>query len=93
VAIISATMVPANEVVAKLLIDLIGFLLLLVCRLKAAGIDIPLNFFANHSGYRLLFARDGGASQTLVHGPTKSEWDCSSCNRPGHTRSQSVILR
>jgi hypothetical protein len=91
VAIISATMVPANEVVAKLLVDLIGFLLLPVCRLKEAEIDIPLNFFANHSGYRLLFARDGGASQTLVHGP-KSGWDCFFCNRPGHTRPQSVIL-
>jgi hypothetical protein len=92
VAIISAKRLPATEVVAKLLVDLIGFLLLPVCRLKEAEIDIPLNFFANHSGYRLLFARDGGASQTLVRGPTKSGWDCFSCNRPGGTRTQSVIL-
>jgi hypothetical protein len=37
-----AKMVPANEVMAKLLIDFISSLLLLVRRLKDAEIDIPL---------------------------------------------------
>jgi hypothetical protein len=34
-------MVPANEVVAKLLVDFISSLLLPVCRLQKVGIDIP----------------------------------------------------
>jgi hypothetical protein len=41
VAIISARRVPANEVVAKLLVDRIVFLLLHVCRLKEPEFDIP----------------------------------------------------
>ena len=41
VASMSARMVPANEVVAKLFVDFISSHLLPVCRLKDAGIDMP----------------------------------------------------
>jgi hypothetical protein len=40
-AIISARRIPANEVVAKLLVDFIVFLPLPVCRLKEPEFDIP----------------------------------------------------
>jgi hypothetical protein len=43
--IISASTVPANEVVTKLLVDLIAFLLLPVCRWKEAEFDMAPNFF------------------------------------------------
>jgi hypothetical protein len=48
-AIASASTAPANEVVAKLLVDLIAFLLLPVCRWKEAKIDIAPNFFKPQS--------------------------------------------
>jgi hypothetical protein len=41
VAIVKAKSVPANDVVTKLLVDLMVFLLLPVCRLKGPEIDIP----------------------------------------------------
>jgi hypothetical protein len=43
--IISASTVPVNEVVTKLLVDLIASLLLLVCRRKEAEIDIIPELF------------------------------------------------
>jgi hypothetical protein len=43
--IISASTAPTNEVVTKLVVDLIASLLLPVCRWKEAEIDIVPNFF------------------------------------------------
>jgi hypothetical protein len=49
--IISASTVPADEVVTKLLVDLIASLLLPVCRRKEAEFDIIPEPFSNHNGY------------------------------------------
>ena len=43
--IISASTVPANEVVTKLLVDLLASLLLPVCRWKEVEFDMAPNFF------------------------------------------------
>ena len=61
VAIISAKSVPANEVVAKLLVDLIASLPLPVCRLKAAEIDIPAELLQIVTAIYVFLARDTGA--------------------------------